>query len=572
MRIWPIDFSEFLLEAKHDSAVVSIDIGFDALDIICGTRNGSIGTLNIQTKQYKTLLRSPPGKVFDMIIHPDGNYLFTIEENACVRVWDIENKSEAFCFTSVKDPPTTVASPKRMQIFACGFSSGSLKVFDIENTTVLYECRAFNQPITKCAFIQASTILVTMSSAGHLSLHDVSSEFLQMKVIKIDSPVVYTDLAVPHEDIIFSSIGPESTCVLVWNTTSYGIRNRIPVNQNLVKGLCFITNKLLSVILENGNIWVFSLLVFEGNLVKEINFLHSSNLSCLVASKNYKFLISGGDEGMIKVLDSKMIYKNYSSYQQYIGHSNKIKSLIIIEHKSLVISVSENDGIFFWNFLGDLTFSETELLNDFDALANYGASYFKKNKQVSKIENEKHEKIENHIVEKVYQNQEKEKTELRKKIKHDIHTKCERDIDKLIMMPVEFEDDQFLNYTKGSFKPEDNSFINYKTNKEDIEQKLLFETKFTPEKFPDIIKQNSTKLKKKFVLGFSNNTRHNLLYNPYQRYFIFTVNNKVIIEYLEEQRFQVFLEDARDEISVRFYFRVFLFLQSLSILLFVLAL
>lgn len=46
------------------------------------------------------------------------------------------------------------------------------------------------------------------------------------------------------------------------------------------------------------------------------------------------------------------------------------------------------------------------------------------------------------------------------------------------------------------------------------------------------------------------NSRQNLLYNPYKRYFIFTVNNKVIIEYLEQDRYQIILEDSLDEISV----------------------
>ncbi len=70
-----------------------------------------------------------------------------------------------------------------------------------------------------------------------------------------------------------------------------------------------------------------------------------------------------------------------------------------------------------------------------------------------------------------------------------------------------------------------------------------------------IPKQNSEKLTKKFVLGMSMSSKNNLLYNPYQRYFVFSVTNKVIVEYLEELRYQIILEDSQDEISVRlFYF------------------
>lgn len=523
LRVWPIDFSEFLIEAKHDSPIVSIDIAFDALDIICGTKNGSIGTLNIQNKQYKTLLRSPPGNVFSMVVHPDGNFLFTIEENSSVRVWDIENKCEIFQFVSVKDQPTVVTAPKRMHIFATGFSSGTLKVFDIESTTILYECRSFNQAISKVAFIQNGTILVSMSVSGHISLHDVSNEFIQMKIIKIDSPAINSDLSVPVDDTIFATIGPESTCLLVWNTTSYGLRNRIPIEGSLVKSIQFITSKLLIANLENGNLQVFSLSLFEGTLVKELNNLHPQGISALSISKNYKFLLTGGDEGIIKVLDSKMLYKGYVSLHQYIGHSNGIKNLVFIEHKSLVVSVSEKDGIFFWNFLGDLTFSETELLNDFENLANYGSTYFKKSKNTTKENKEpKNTKIKH--LEKAYNknnNSSLDKTnltnynnedeslnesrlkndlnksqninEMRRKIKENIPKKNEREVDKLIMLPLEMEDDNHsvLNYTRGGLKTDisqnlvnNDSFL--KLNdipiKEEIQSKLFFEPKFIPSK------------------------------------------------------------------------------------------
>jgi hypothetical protein len=75
-------------------------------------------------------------------------------------------------------------------------------------------------------------------------------------------------------------------------------------------------------------------------------------------------------------------------------------------------------------------------------------------------------------------------------------------------------------------------------------------------------KETSEKLFKKFILGMSLSTRFNLLYNPYKRYFIFTVNNKIIVEFLEESRCQLILEDSKDEISVRKIFFLNLIIQK----------
>lgn len=46
VRVWPLDFSEFYLEAKHENTVCSVDISTDGLRIICGTLYGSIGLLD----------------------------------------------------------------------------------------------------------------------------------------------------------------------------------------------------------------------------------------------------------------------------------------------------------------------------------------------------------------------------------------------------------------------------------------------------------------------------------------------------------------------------------------------
>ena len=44
MRIWPMNFSEYTLEAANDGVVTNIALSEDASKVACGT---SIGTLNI---------------------------------------------------------------------------------------------------------------------------------------------------------------------------------------------------------------------------------------------------------------------------------------------------------------------------------------------------------------------------------------------------------------------------------------------------------------------------------------------------------------------------------------------
>lgn len=369
LRVWPIDFKEFLIEAKHDSGVCSVDIAHDALDIICGTLNGSIGILNIQSKEYKTILRTPPSKVQLMVSHPSGNFLFTIEDDKSVRVWDVENKSEAFQFVSSKDPPTAIGVPNN-STFACGFNSGILKIFDLDKTSILYESKSFNTPIKHLKYIQKDSYLISMNSQGHMSIHDCSNNYIQIKLIKIDEPTQNTDISLTTEEDYFATIGPESNCVIVWNAKTFGMKNRVPISNFFVSKVNLITKNLLAVVLENCCVNFYSLATYEGIFVKEFSSIHIDKINEFLVTKNYKFLVSGGEEGMVKIWDTKMLFKPYTSYQQFIGHSNGIKSIIVLEQKSLIVTCSENSGIYFWNFLGDVTFCETEISQELEKFGN----------------------------------------------------------------------------------------------------------------------------------------------------------------------------------------------------------
>ena len=159
----------------------------------------------------------------------------------------------------------------------------------------------------------------------------------------------------------FATIGSESNCALVWNCLTFGMKNRVPINNFFIKRICLINKNLLACILDNCNVRFYALSETEGIFIKELMNLHINNINQFITSHNYKYLISSGEEGMIKIWDMKMVFKPMQSYQQFIGHATGVRGLILMENKGLLISSSENSGIYFWNFLGDTTFTESEI-------------------------------------------------------------------------------------------------------------------------------------------------------------------------------------------------------------------
>jgi WD40 repeat protein len=57
LRVWPYDFQEFYVEAKHTASVKNIAISADGVQIIASTDSGSVGKLDVGTYEYKTLLK-----------------------------------------------------------------------------------------------------------------------------------------------------------------------------------------------------------------------------------------------------------------------------------------------------------------------------------------------------------------------------------------------------------------------------------------------------------------------------------------------------------------------------------
>lgn len=44
LRVWPVDFTDFFLEAEHEAPITSIGVSMDGLQLAVGTENGSVGS------------------------------------------------------------------------------------------------------------------------------------------------------------------------------------------------------------------------------------------------------------------------------------------------------------------------------------------------------------------------------------------------------------------------------------------------------------------------------------------------------------------------------------------------
>ena len=90
LRIWTLDFNEFLMEAKHEGTVCSVDIHEDGLRVACGTLNGALGVLNKSNQRYHTLMRSHTASIVSMDFHLAKKNVITVSYDHTIRLWDLQ--------------------------------------------------------------------------------------------------------------------------------------------------------------------------------------------------------------------------------------------------------------------------------------------------------------------------------------------------------------------------------------------------------------------------------------------------------------------------------------------------
>lgn len=53
LRIWPLDFGDFLLEARHEGVVTTVNASKDFSNLLVGTTAGTLGVLNVAKHRYE---------------------------------------------------------------------------------------------------------------------------------------------------------------------------------------------------------------------------------------------------------------------------------------------------------------------------------------------------------------------------------------------------------------------------------------------------------------------------------------------------------------------------------------
>lgn len=69
LRLWPLDFSSYLLEAEHDAPPTAAALGPGGLSVAVGCEDGSLGVVEVGSRRYAAAVRSHTGAVAAAAAH-----------------------------------------------------------------------------------------------------------------------------------------------------------------------------------------------------------------------------------------------------------------------------------------------------------------------------------------------------------------------------------------------------------------------------------------------------------------------------------------------------------------------
>ena len=98
----------------------------------------------------------------------------------------------------------------------------------------------------------------------------------------------------------------------------------------------------------------YSLSRFEGVYLRELTSCHREGISGLDLSQNGGFMLTGGDDNLLKLWDSDAQKTVPYYFQAFIGHIYPVTACMFSPANNRTIyTTGEKDGIYVWRFYGD---------------------------------------------------------------------------------------------------------------------------------------------------------------------------------------------------------------------------
>lgn len=184
LRVWPLDFSDFYLQAQHKGAITSVQISQDGLHVLVGSENGCIGVMDLGSTAYQTRIRSHLDTIYAVAFDPHRDEFATVSKDGTIRIFGIHSLEQIYEFMSPNETILCVAyHPSAAEYrIACGFASGSVRIMDIATTTMHVDYQQHTGRVLDVVFSNDGQFLYSNGEDGNICAYDVTKNYLPVRM------------------------------------------------------------------------------------------------------------------------------------------------------------------------------------------------------------------------------------------------------------------------------------------------------------------------------------------------------------------------------------------------------
>eukprot|EP00210_Caulerpa_lentillifera_P006723 g6425.t1 len=359
LRIWPLDFHDYLLQAENDSPVTSVSLSTDGLNICIGTESGALSVLDIVSHTHETVMRSHTDSVNSIsLLEPNSQsedfQFFTGSSDGTLRQWKASMEPPE-CINPIDRSVTKV-----MESYFDEEQCLDAAIVDLDK-----DGEVFHQGdvVTGLVFSEEGDKLFASSDGGMVMVYDaVTTNFRplkQMTVSNFDDHFVH--IALSRDSKIAITYPTE---ILLLSTTTLKPDFKITTEGKQYEQVEFSS--------DGKEIWTLvhspaSIDVFDAStglcLGLLSDFGHPSGLSVFCLDPNRRLYFTGGSNGVLGVwkypsFDNSKPIKSTQVLQKYYAHSGEIKALKI--HSNRLITAGVDASILVWTIEQDFLSPRTQ--------------------------------------------------------------------------------------------------------------------------------------------------------------------------------------------------------------------
>lgn len=149
-------------------------------------------------------------------------------------------------------------------------------------------------------------------------------------------------------------MGEYGNNLMIYDTESIILKHQIQAGY-VLRSFEFNKNATEVVLVTDDlRIRFHSLVKFEGVFLRELQTVHRGSINSIDLSLNGGFMLTGGEDNLIKIWDYEAQKSVPYYFQAFIGHTYPITDVMFNPcDNNTIISTADKDGIYIWQFHGD---------------------------------------------------------------------------------------------------------------------------------------------------------------------------------------------------------------------------